>query len=109
MHDNGRLQRGGFFDFNAMIESAVRNTHGFVQADYLFRIFARAEDKLLTVSVTNGRMRFHDNSGLGPICSRRERAFGAHDQPNANLERVLAEIPDVAFMILREPIERIFY
>src|SRR5437870_11361241 len=90
MHDNRRLQRGRFFDLKAMIESAIRNVHSLVQADYLFGIFARAEDKLLSVSVANGRMRFHDNPRLGPIHARCERAFGADDQPIANFERVLA-------------------
>ena len=83
-----------------VLERAIRNSNRCVQADRFRFILGISKRKLLPVEIADCGMSLHDNSRLVAVHASDESAFDGADQAVFQLRCVLAEIPDVAILVL---------
>jgi hypothetical protein len=62
---------------------------------------------LLAVGIAGLRVRLHQDPGLGFVNSGLPGAGVLNEVPVLVVERALAEVPDVAVLVLRVPVERV--
>ena len=108
MLDDFRGERIPLFGHQDILEGAVRELkRGTDFEDFCF-VLGDAYVVFLEVDRADLKIGWHDDSGIGAVNTSLPRAFGAGEHTIFIVARRFAEVPDVAVLILREPVERIF-
>src|SRR5215213_3052014 len=102
--EENRLERRPLLGLHHVIEGTVGHPHRFVQAEHSGHVLGLAFVVLLAVGLTHLRMSLHDDPRLGSVNPCLPRALCAHHLAVFVLLGVLPEVPDVAFLVLGEPV-----
>src|SRR5215213_1162521 len=102
--EENRLERRPLLGLHHVIEGTVGHPHRFVQADRFGHVLGLAFVVLLAVGLTHLRMGLHDDPRLGSVDPGLPRALCAHHLAVFVLFGVLPEVPDVALLVLGEPV-----
>src|SRR5215813_3257466 len=85
-----------------------RHRYSRVEAKHQRVVFSVSEGEFLAIEIADDRIRLHDDSRFVVIHARGEGASQGDRTPIFKFGCILAEIPNVALLVLRIPIEGIF-
>src|SRR5829696_5942127 len=91
-----------------MIEGTVGHCDRVIQSEHLRHVHSLARIVLLTVGLPYLRIGLHYDPRLGSVHPGLPRALSAHHLAVFVLLSVLPEVPDVAFVVLGEPVVGLF-
>src|SRR5882724_12505686 len=80
MFEEVGFQRRGLLRFQAVVERASRHGDGLGETECVREIFGIGQREFLTVKVADGRVRFHNDSGLVAVDPSHKRAVNSGDQ-----------------------------
>src|SRR3954462_15852610 len=87
------------------LEAAVRRSHSAAAAEHLGLVPGVPGRVLLPVGIAAVRVGEHDDAGLAVADAGLPGPVVLHPAPVLEVARVLAEVPDVALLVLRVPVE----
>src|SRR5262245_7796056 len=105
--DNAALERRPVTRLQRVAEASIRRRHRHTGAQHAADVLSMALVVLLPVRVADARPAFHDDPGPCTVDAGLPRAVVANPLAVLAVVRVLAEVPDVAALVLCVPVVRL--